>query len=135
MDETTTKETDCMNSHTMPVLPLVANGHGHHDRGLEGKDAVLIHSNQTSLNSNLLQDSFNRNSKENVIETLNAKFDNERSAREMEMRLTTLIKDEAVQTRTDLFRDEVRRLERERNDARFAALEKLIEKMSESSGS
>ncbi len=126
MDETT-KETDCMNSHTMPVLPLVANGHGHSDHGLEGKDAVLIHSNQTSLNANLLQDSFNRNSKENVIETLNAKFDNERSARDMEMRLSVLIKDEAVQTRTELFRDEVRRLERERNDARFDALARMIE--------
>lgn len=126
MTDVIKEETNCMNTST-PVLPLVANGYGHdHHHGLEGKDAVLIHSNQTALNHTLNIDAVNRASKENVVESLNAKFEAERGQRDLEVRLMEAIVREGDKTRRDNFERDLARAERDRIDGKFLSLEKLI---------
>lgn len=73
---------------TTPVLPVTvpAYGGGYNSNcGLQGKDAVLIHSNQTALNTNHQLMSTFQTSKENVIEVLESKFATQQGLKNVEL--------------------------------------------------
>lgn len=129
METSNPNEEACMNTST-PVLPLVANGYGHHhNHGIEGKDAVLIHSNQTALNSTMLNESVSRNSKEDVIKVLESGCANERAILTVKSDLADMIRTEATRTREFLQQQELARLVQASNDGKFDALTALISKL------
>lgn len=125
-----------MNTST-PVLPVVANGFsGHHGHGLEGKDAVLIHSNQTALNSHLLNESVSRNSKEDVVKTLESSCRAERESIENRIQAERLEREnqKVIISENQRTRDLIMSMEAQRNseakaDGQFAVLKALIDSL------
>jgi hypothetical protein len=126
MDTPKAEGENCMNTST-PVLPVVANGfHGHHDRGIEGKDAVLVHGLNGFQNDLSLNETISRNSKENACISHENRFQLGVQAEKLERENQRVMKEEHQRTRDLILSQEEKRLERERVDSKFAALEALI---------
>lgn len=110
--------------YTAPVLPVTVPAGNGYANGLEGKDAVLIH--QASTASGDWHNAFAtmENSKQNVIEVMESRFQLERSIKDMDRRAERIerenqtvlksmqidLKNEAEKTRA-LILDEARRSE------------------------
>lgn len=72
---------------TVPALPMTVPAYGNpgYHRGLEGKDAVLIHQTQTANADRDQVCATLSASKENVIQTLETKFQAERAIKAVEL--------------------------------------------------